>query len=86
MGKYFEDVDLETAYDPYNPYDPHDTIVLVYDEDSNRFIDGHFGNVIHDIHRLLAPWQITLFKAQNDCCVFPDVTNSFLVELDYLPF
>lgn len=74
-------------YDYYcgRRYDPHDTIVLFYDSDINRFVTADFGNVVHDIHRLLAPWQITLFKNQGDC-VFPDITNSFLVELVEIPF
>lgn len=67
-------------YDPY--YDPHDTIMLFYDVEANSFIDT-FGNVQHDIYRLLKPWQIFLFKYYEEDQVFPDVTNTFLVELVY---
>ena len=63
-------------------YDPHDTIMLFYDVGVNSFIDT-YGNVILDIHRLLAPWQLMLFKRYMEDCVFPDVTNSFLIELVY---
>lgn len=63
-------------------YDPHDTIILFYDISVNRFIDM-FGEVIHDIHRLLSPSQIILFKKEEIDMTFPDVSNSFLIELVY---
>lgn len=66
-------------------YDPHDTILLIYDPEINRFIDGSFGNVVYNIHSMLAPWQIAMFKEKGDC-VFPDPTNSFLIELLEIPY
>lgn len=73
----------ELDYLDYSKYDPHDTIALWYDVSINRFVDALLGTVVHDIHRLLAPWQIMLFKTQKMDYVFPDVTDSFLVELIY---
>lgn len=64
-------------------YDPHDTICLFYDVVNNYFIESSFGCIVYDIHRLIAPWQVTLFKWHRKDAVFPDVTNSFLVELVY---
>lgn len=64
-------------------YDPHDTICLFYDSGINRFVDSAFGNVIHDIYRLLTPSQVMLFKKNKESAVYPDITNKFLVELVY---
>lgn len=64
-------------------YDPHDEMMLFYDIRINRFVEGSFGYVVHDIHRLLAPWQIEIFKREKSDCIFPDITNSFLIELIY---
>jgi hypothetical protein len=63
-------------------YDPHDTIVLFYDIRINRFIDS-YGQVFLDIYRYLTPNQVLLFKENKKSVVLPDVTNSFLVELEY---
>lgn len=71
---YFDDIGID--------YDPHDTICLFYDVGVNGFIDN-YGRVILDIHRLLTPWQLMLFKRRKEDMVFPDVTNSFLIELVY---
>ena len=62
-------------------YDPADIVTLEYNLELNRFIDLSFGNIIHDIHRLLTPWQIMLFKKEQCDKCFPDVTDTFLVEL-----
>jgi len=66
----------------YNYYDPHDTIMLYYDVGANIFVDD-YGNIYHDIYHLLHPWQVFLFKKYKECCTFPNVTNTFLVELVY---
>lgn len=63
-------------------YDPHRTICLFYDVGENSFIDT-CGRVIIDIHRLLRPWQLMLFRRHKEDMVFPDVTDSFLIELVY---
>ena len=63
-------------------YDPHRTKCLFYDVGENSFIDT-YGRVILDIHRLLSPWQLMLFKRYRKDITFPDVTDSFLVELVY---
>jgi len=68
----------------YSNYDPHDTILLLYEAEDNIFIDMH-GTIYHDIYiyDILHPWQIFLFKHHKKNYTFPDVTNSFLVELVY---
>lgn len=66
----------------YSHYDPHDTILLFYDVGANIFVDDR-GDVHYDIHRILHPWQIYLFKQYKENCTFPDITNKFLVELVY---
>lgn len=63
-------------------YDPHLTKCLFYDVGENSFIDN-YGRVILDIHRLLTPWQLMLFRRYKEDMTFPDVTDSFLVELVY---
>lgn len=65
-------------------YDPHDTIAWYYDSHANIFYDASFGCPIFDIHRFLHPWQIMIFKHDKMSWVFPDITNSFLIELEYL--
>lgn len=79
---YYETI---TDYD-LSKYDPHDTIMLCYDSGINRFVEASFGYVVQDIHRLLKPWQIMLFKTNNNDYVFPDITDSFLIELIKIPF
>lgn len=64
-------------------YDPHDTKMMWYDVGINKFIDSDTGLILHDIHRLLEPWKIAIFKQKKTGCIFPDVTNSFLIELVY---
>lgn len=64
-------------------FDPDDIVTLEYDIESNNFIDISFGHPILDIHRLLKPWQIYLFKHYKRDYVFPDVTSTFLVQLIY---
>ena len=85
--QYRSSRDLSEIYDLYYAneaeYDPHETLMLWYDVGINRFVDVMNGNVMHDIHRILAPWQIALFKKDKTDYVFPDVTNTFLVELVY---
>jgi len=66
----------------YSHYDPHDTIMLFYDVGVNIFVDER-GDIHHDIYRLLKPWQVFLFKNKKECMTFPDVTNTFLIELVY---
>jgi len=77
------DCDLIDLWEMGIKYDPHDTMMIWYDVGINRFIDGEKGIIIHDIHRLLAPWQVSWFKDKKTGCIFPDVTNSFLIELVY---
>lgn len=84
-NEYSQEYSFEMDYYCDIGYDPHDTILLFYDGVNNWFTDGSFGNIVYDIHRLLTPWQIRLFKQQGDC-VFPDRTNSFLIELIEIPF
>jgi len=67
-------------YSPDAKFDLNNTVVLFYDKESNRFIDGNFGHVIHDIYRILEPWQLTLFIENGDS-VFSDKTNSHLIEI-----
>lgn len=64
-------------------YDPHNVMSLLYNIEMNRFEDASFGNIIHNIYDYLQPWQIFLFKKTKRHMVFPDVTNSFLIELLY---
>lgn len=71
-------------------YDPRKTLMLYYDESVNTFFElnayeGGFLEPIHNIHQILEPWQILLFKEQ-EAGVFIDRTNSFLVELTWIPF
>jgi hypothetical protein len=77
MGQYI-------CNDDYLRYDPHDTIALWYDCEYNYFI-GEFGEIVYDIHRILTPWQIMLFKSKpvryDEPYVFVDRTNHFLIEL-----
>jgi hypothetical protein len=63
-------------------FDEHMVVTLFYEPEINRFTDD-FGSIIHDIHRLVTPWQIMLFKQQKGVFLTPDVTNSFIVELIY---
>jgi hypothetical protein len=58
-------------------------VTLFYDSDINRFVDG-FGNVIHDIFRLITPGQLMLFRERKGMDLINDVTNSFKVTLIYL--
>ena len=64
-------------------YDENHIIELFYDPEMNYFIEASFGEVIYDIHRILYPWQIMLFKQGQVDRIFPDVTKSFFVELYY---
>lgn len=64
-------------------FDPHDTLALYYDGDSNRFIEGDFGTVVYNMYNYVTPNQILLFKKEKGIMIFPDVTNSYLVELIY---
>jgi len=79
----YED-DYNLAEYLYNYYDPHDTIMLFYDVDANIFVDT-YGTIYLDvyIYNILHPWQVFLFKHHKENCTFPDVTNTFLVELVY---
>lgn len=85
MDDYMEDIDM-LDIDPvelYYQYDYNDTVCLLYDVWENCFIDASFGHVVHDIHRLLAPWQIKLFKQYRESMTFINATNSFLVSVTY---
>lgn len=85
MNSYIDGFDIIDV-DPYEllqQYDFNDTVSLLYDVWENCFIDASFGHVVFDIHRYLAPWQITLFKRSRESMVFIDVTNSVLVALTY---
>lgn len=75
-------------------YDPRKTLMLFYDETVNRFFEvGYsqegaflgFLDPVHNIHQILEPWKILLFKEQG-WCIFPDRAQSFLVELVWIPF
>lgn len=71
-------------------YDPRKCLALYYDETINMFFEveeyeAGFLEPIHNIYQILEPWKVMLFKENGDC-VFPDRTNSFLVELNWLPF
>ena len=73
---------LMEEYDVSLCYDPHDTVMLYYEVNVNRFFDNS-GMPYNDIHRMLRPWQIMLFKNTKECMTFHDITNTFLVELVY---
>lgn len=60
-------------------------MLLIYDSDVNNFAD-EYGWPCYDIHRLLAPWQITLFKSKKADHVFRDVSGTFNVNLIYSTF
>lgn len=82
MGNYIDMDDIDSN-ELFHQYDYHDTAMFWYDAGINRFVDASFGNVIHDIFRFLHPWQILLFKSEKESMTFPDVTDSFLIELIY---
>ena len=77
------DCDLIGLWEMGINFDPHDTIMLWYDVGENRFIDGDMGNVIHNIHQIIEPWKVALFRKKKVGMIFPDVTNKYLVELVY---
>lgn len=62
--------------------DEHDVRSYLYDPEINRFID-EFGSIVHDIHRVVTPGQLMIFKQYKNVYVVPDITNSFLVEMIY---
>lgn len=63
--------------------DEGDGIELYYDPDINRFVDLSFGIIMDDIHRVVSPSQILLFKKEKQDQMVMDVTNSFPVVLYY---
>lgn len=67
-------------------HDPHDIIVLLYDPLINRFIDGSFGDVIHNIYQIVTPWQVSLFKAKKEDMAFTSVNGDYLIELVWPEF
>ena len=82
--------DTEVMKDHYYNigYDPRKTLNLYYDEELKRFFeveeyDGGFLEPINNIHQILEPWKILLFK-ERGLCVFPDRTKSFLVEIIWI--
>ena len=58
------------------------TVTLYYDSDFNQFADP-YGYVCYDIHRLLHPWQVFLFKKGHVSKVFYDVSHTKLVFLKF---
>lgn len=75
-------------------YDPKNTLMLFYDHIKKRFFeinatDGiYLDKPIHNIYEILEPWKVMLFLKNKSCDnqIFPDRTNSFLVELTWAPF
>lgn len=75
------------SIDYYSKFDPHETIGLFYDYETNLFYDS-FGSIVFNIHRLLSPNQIFLFKHEirgwNELVyTIPDRTNTFLIDILY---
>lgn len=79
---------MDEAFFYYSKFDPHDTITLIYDLESNCFMDDR-GNIIYDIYKLISPNQLLLFREElpyvfNEFIfTVPDVTNSFLIDIYY---
>ncbi len=61
---------------------PVEVMTLFYDPPTNRFFED-FGRIVHDIHRLITPGQLLVFKRKQEDVVVADITNSFLIELLY---
>lgn len=59
--------------------DEHNTITLFFDRRINRFID-EYGNVVHDIYRIITPNQLLMFK-EGLLYMCHDITCSYIVEL-----
>lgn len=66
----------------FDLYEQGDIIQIHYDVKRNLFLDSG-GYVIYDIHRLVSPTAIAIFKSKADYYIVPDVTRSFLVEMIY---
>lgn len=66
----------------YDKYDPHDTIAFYYDAGINRFVNEK-GDVIHNIYHFVTPSQVYVFKKEKKSSAFPDITDSYLIELIY---
>lgn len=73
----------ELEYYFYGRYDLRETLTLYYVAIGNYFYDNK--GPIFNIYEILEPWKVRLFKEKGPI-VFPDRTNSFLVELEWLPF
>lgn len=62
----------------------HDHVLtLFYDVGYNQFIESFSGEDVMNIHRLLTPSQVFLFKTKKETMAFPSVSGLFLVELVY---
>lgn len=57
-----------------------DRISLWFAVDYNRFYD-EYGNIIHDMHNVLDPWQIEFIKKQQDSYCLLNGRNGELIEI-----
>lgn len=82
-GIYYDRYDLLEEVPIFdNQYNEEDMVSLEYDPERQGFIDWTYGGyLVHDIYRLLKPWQVFLFKHYKRNYIFPDVTGKFLVEM-----